>query len=153
MRYPVAFTGAQTPAARRQHHEVEIIIVIPARINAVGIVAGGLLSFAAFAAPGHAQPVHHRHAEAARLAQACDADTRSRAACRDIGEAIRDPQRLAAAARRKPREARTQRECRTVREAIRENEEAQQRRGARGVMESLQQDTLSLRQRYRELGC
>jgi len=150
MRYAVAFTSAQTPAARRQHHEVEITIVIPVRINAIGIVAGGLLLFAA---SGQAQPVHHRHAEATRLAKACDADTRSRAACQDIGEAIRDPERLAAAARRKPLDARTQRECRTVRDAIRENEEAQQRRGARGVMESLQQDTLSLRQRYRELGC
>jgi len=62
-------------------------------------------------------------------------------------------ERAAAAARRKRLSIRTQRECDTVKAAIADNDGVEQRAGARGLMESLQQDTLSLRKRYQELGC
>lgn len=84
---------------------------------------------------------------------ACDADAKSRAACQEVKDAIDDPERLAAAARRKALGPRAQRECRTLRAAIQDNEEVEQQRGARGLMDSIQQETLSLRQRYREIGC
>lgn len=46
-----------------------------------------------------------------------------------------------------------QRECRSLESAILDNERMEQRAAGRGVMESLQRDTLSLRQRYHELRC
>lgn len=57
------------------------------------------------------------------------------------------------AARRKRLSIRAQRECDTLKAAIADNDEVEQRAGTRGLMESLQQDTLSLRKRYQELGC
>lgn len=62
-------------------------------------------------------------------------------------------QEYATAARRHRLGASARRECRTLEAAILDNEQAEQRRAGRGVMEALQQDTLSLRKRYRELGC
>lgn len=82
----------------------------------------------------------------------CEADAHSRAACQEIKEAIDDPERLATAARRKALGPRAQRECRSLRAAIQDNEDVEQR-GAHGLMDSLQQETLSLRQRYRDIGC
>jgi len=62
-------------------------------------------------------------------------------------------QQFATATRRYRLDARAQRECRTLEAAIVDNEQREQRRGAREPVESLHRDTLSLRQRYRELGC
>jgi len=62
-------------------------------------------------------------------------------------------QQFASEARRHKLDASTKRECRTLEAAILDNEQVEQRRGTRGLMDPLQQDTFSLRQRYREIAC
>ena len=125
---------------------MEIIILTQARFKAAGITGGLLLLLAA--QPGYAQ-----RQLPARPVHACDADARSRAACQEVKEAIDDPERIAAGARHKHPKSRLQHECRYLKAAIRDNEQLEQRSSARGLIESLGQDTLSLRQRYRQLRC
>lgn len=84
---------------------------------------------------------------------ACAPDPAGHAVCQEAKGGGVEPQRIARAARRKRPKPRIQCECQTVQAAIRGNEDAEQHVGARGVMESLAPDTLSLRKRYRELGC
>lgn len=142
-----------SPAQRRRlarrarganNRSAETTIPTPATIKTACAFAASLLlpSLLHAQAQGQAQPAM----------QACDADAKSRAACQEVKDAMEDPERLAAAARRKALGPRAQHECRTLREAIQDNEEVEQR-GARGLMDSIQQETLSLRQRYREIGC
>lgn len=60
------------------------------------------------------------------------------------------------AAIKRPRQsvsARTQRECRGLKDAIQVSEQAERRSTGAGVIESLRQDLLSLRKRHRQLGC
>lgn len=64
-----------------------------------------------------------------------------------------DEQKFATATRRHNLSAAAKRECRALEAAILDNEQAEQRSGARGVMEALQHDLLILRKRYRELNC
>lgn len=104
----------------------------PARTVAAGALAGGMLLLSAFL-PAHALD-----------------------GARDAGKTQAHQARAAekeAAPRRKPLKASTRRECARIDAAIRDNEETERRGGARGVMESLEQDAQSLRKRYRELGC
>lgn len=124
-----------------------IIIPAPVRLAAVGAFAGGallllLLLSAALPTHAHALDRHrgHGHEQARSLNTDCDGAT----PCPAIKEA---------SPRRKPLKASTRRECARLGAAIRDNEQAEQRSGARGVMESLQQDAHGLRRRYRELGC
>jgi len=110
----------------------------PAHLAAAGALAGGaLLLFAAL--PTHALDRQHSHVhEPAQIACVLGAPC--------------DPSKQAAP-RRKPLKRAARRECARIDAAIRDNEQVEQRSGARGVMESLQQDVQSLRKRYRELGC
>lgn len=87
-----------------------------------------------------------------RPAYDCDSAPRTGDSCQDAQDEI-DQERALATARRKRLSASAQRECDSVKAAISANDEVEQRADARGLMESLQQDTLSLRKRYQELGC
>ena len=97
-------------------------------------VAGAILLVLALPVQAAEQAARHHAAHPARIAcdgaQPCD-------------------QQKQAAPRRKPLKASVKRECTRLDAAIRDNEETEQRAGARGVMESLQQDSQSLRKRYR----
>jgi len=95
----------------------------------------------------------HAHAQPQSSMPACDADAKSRAACQQVKDAMDDPERMAAASRRKALGPRARRECLTLRATIQDNEDVEQRRSARGLIDPLQQETFSLRQRYREIGC
>jgi hypothetical protein len=112
---------------------------------AAGAFAGGLLLLlpaATLAAHANAPDRHRGHAhEQAHLRHA------------DCNGATPCPAFMDAPTRRKPLKAATRRECARLDAAIRDNEQAEQRSGARGLMESVQQDAHSLRKRYRELGC
>ena len=103
----------------------------PARTVAAGALAGGMLLLSAFL-PAHALD-----------------------GARDAGKDQAHQTRAAkeATPRRKPLKAASKRECTRIGAAIRDNEDTERRSGARGVMESLEQDAQSLRKRYRELGC
>ena len=104
----------------------------PARTVAAGALAGGMLLLSAFL-PAHALDGARDAGKAkAHQARAADKETTPR---------------------RKPLKASAKRECARIDAAIRDNEETERRSGARGVMESLEQDAQSLRKRYRELGC
>lgn len=59
----------------------------------------------------------------------------------------------AQAARRPIQEKRAPRECRSLHAAIADSEQVERRAGAGMIIESLQQDLLNLRKRYRQLGC
>jgi len=74
---------------------------------------------------------------------ACDSGALDAESCQSTKQAPRP----------KPLKASTRCECTRIDGAIRDNEKAEQRIGARGVMESLQHDVISLRKRYRELRC
>jgi len=114
--------------------ETIIVTPFPFRLAA----AGAMLLSLALPVQATGQAPRHHAAHPARIAcdgaQPCD-------------------QQKQAAPRRKPLKASVKRECTRLDAAIRDNEETEQRAGARGVMESLQQDAQSLRKRYRELGC
>ena len=97
---------------------------------------------------GHAAP-----RQAQQATRATDADPSHPARSLAPGGVHNDAPRGVAPARRKSPAPRSQCECQTTMAAIRDNDEAQQHADARGVMESLEQDTLSLRKRYRELRC
>ncbi|WP_312518155.1 hypothetical protein [Massilia sp.] len=107
----------------------------PARTVAAGALAGGMLLLSAFL-PAHAldgaRDAGKAQAPQAHQARAAEKETTPR---------------------RKPLKASARRECGRIDAAIRANEETERRGGARGVMESLEQDAQSLRKRYRELGC
>jgi len=62
-------------------------------------------------------------------------------------------QQYATATRRYALDASAQRACRALEAAIIDNERSEQQSHASEPLESLRQDTLSLRQRYRELRC
>lgn len=102
--------------------------------------AGSMLLLLA-ALPGHSQG-HARLVQPPRTS--CDAGARGEEAC--------DEKKNATTRRHAPRTG-IQRECARIDAAIRDNEQAEQRSGARGVMEALQHDLLILRKRYRELNC
>lgn len=138
-------TDARLPCNARgaNNHHAETIINHRA-IAAAGILAGGLLLAPAFS-PALAQ-------ERTPIG-ACDSNDRNRAACHHVKESVGDPERIAAAARKKSLAPHVQRECSTLRETIRDNEQVEQRRSESSLMEAVQQDTLSLRRRYRALGC
>lgn len=61
-------------------------------------------------------------------------------------------EQLATFSRRQRLASRSQRECAQLEAAILDTEQVERRSGA-SVIESLRQDLLSLRKRYRELGC
>ena len=121
------------------------IISVPVRLAAVGAFAGGLLLLLLSAAlPAHANALDRHRSHAHERAHALPADCNGAAPCPALKEG---------STRRKPLKASTRRECVRLGAAMRDNEQAQQRSGARGLMESLQQDAHGLRKRYRELGC
>lgn len=113
----------------------EPIIVIPARLPAPGLLAGGMLLLLA------CLPAHGASYKTQR--SACDNGALDAESCQSTKQAPRS----------KPLKASTRCECTRIDGAIRDNEKAEQRIGARGVMESLQHDVISLRKRYRELRC
>jgi hypothetical protein len=111
--------------------ETIIVTPPPIRLAAAGAM---LLSLALPVQATERAPRHHAERSTCDGAQPCDQSKQS-------------------APRRRPLKASVKRECTRLDAAIRDNEETEQRAGARGVMESLQQDAQSLRKRYRELGC
>lgn len=111
--------------------ETIIVTPFPIRLAAAGAM---LLSLALPVQATEQAPRHHAARSTCDGSQPCDQQKQS-------------------AQRRKPLKASVKRECTRLDAAIRDNEETEQRAGARGVMESLQQDSQSLRKRYRELGC
>jgi len=180
----LAGRGAPNPG---RHPQAENIIITPARITAVGIVAGSLLPLLAVSAnthlPSPSQTIYkcEVHGKVAYTDEPClgakrldvvpgrgvdrlsgtkriGADVAREQRRDQMARALQpltgmDEQQFTTATRRDKLGAQEQRECRTLESAILDNEEVERDVGARALMESLQQDTLSMRKRYRELRC
>lgn len=96
---------------------------------------------------------------ALQAAELCEtANGRPAQACETVKRIAARP-RVAAAVQRGPaprgasQGERARRECRSLQDAISDSEQVERRSGHGAIIESLQQDLLNLRKRYRQLGC
>jgi hypothetical protein len=114
---------------------METAIMIPARSRTAGLLAGGLLLLAAASA--------HAQLPQPDAAQDAAGTPRSREAAKQAPDGTRKRPRL---------DARIRQECSSLGATILESEKVERRANA-GMIDSVQQDLLSLRKRYRKLGC
>lgn len=132
-----ASIGAQTPAPdptrNKQSITAETTINTPAKHRAAGLLAGGLLLYCAAVETRAGQTETKRECGL----QACTASSAPRP-----NALARDNRPVAG----------SQRECRGLKEAIQDSERVERRAGG-AMIESIQQDLLALRKRYRHLGC